>query len=57
MYQFYTDAADSFVGNRDLEMIRKINPRLRSLEDWIICSVAAWRYAWGSCESVAQRAL
>jgi hypothetical protein len=34
MFQFYVEAADAFVGNRDLDQIRKINPRLRSLDDW-----------------------
>jgi uncharacterized protein YbjT (DUF2867 family) len=35
MYQFYAEAADSFVGNRDLDLVRTINPRLKSLEEWL----------------------
>ncbi|WIX79315.1 NmrA/HSCARG family protein [Amycolatopsis carbonis] len=35
MYQFYADAADSFVESRDLERVRRINPRLKSLEEWL----------------------
>jgi hypothetical protein len=35
MFQFYEEAADAFAGNRDLDAIRKINPRLTSLEDWL----------------------
>jgi hypothetical protein len=33
MYQFYAEAADSFVGNRDISLIRTINPRLKPLEE------------------------
>jgi uncharacterized protein YbjT (DUF2867 family) len=36
MYQFYADAADSFVTARDLDVVRAINPRLQSLEDWLV---------------------
>jgi uncharacterized protein YbjT (DUF2867 family) len=35
MYQFYAEAADSFVGNRDIALIRTINPRLKSLQEWL----------------------
>jgi uncharacterized protein YbjT (DUF2867 family) len=35
MYQFYAEAADAFVGNRDIALIRQINPRLTSLEQWL----------------------
>ncbi|MFF5293264.1 NmrA/HSCARG family protein [Paractinoplanes globisporus] len=34
-FQFYTEAADSFVAHRDLDAIRKINPRLKPLEEWL----------------------
>ncbi|EEP72294.1 NmrA family protein [Micromonospora sp. ATCC 39149] len=36
MFQFFTDATEAFVGNRDLSLIRTINPRLQTLEDWLI---------------------
>jgi hypothetical protein len=35
MYQFYADAADSFITARNLDAVREINPGLRSLEDWL----------------------
>lgn len=35
MFQFYTEASDSFVGQRDLEAARSLNPRLESLEQWV----------------------
>lgn len=35
MYQFYADASDYFVGARDLDAVRELNPRLRSLESWL----------------------
>jgi uncharacterized protein YbjT (DUF2867 family) len=36
MYQFYTEAADTFIGNRDLDLVRSINPRLKPLEEWLV---------------------
>lgn len=36
MFQFFTEAADTYVGNRDLDVVRTLNPRLRTLEDWLI---------------------
>lgn len=36
MFQFFTQAADTFVGNRDLDLIRTLNPRLQPLEDWLL---------------------
>jgi uncharacterized protein YbjT (DUF2867 family) len=35
MFQFYTEAADAFVGPRDLDFARSLNPRLRPLEEWL----------------------
>jgi uncharacterized protein YbjT (DUF2867 family) len=35
MFQFYAENSDAFIGNRDLDQIRKLNPRLRSLDDWM----------------------
>jgi len=34
-FQFYAEAAESFVGHRDLDEIRKINPRLKPLPEWL----------------------
>ncbi|WP_033342060.1 NmrA/HSCARG family protein [Catenuloplanes japonicus] len=36
MFQFFTEASATYVGNRDLEVVRALNPRLRTLEDWLI---------------------
>ncbi|MEV1081043.1 NmrA/HSCARG family protein [Streptomyces sp. NPDC050211] len=36
MFQFFTEAAATFVGNRDIDLIRTLNPRLRTLEDWLV---------------------
>ncbi|GAA5168497.1 MULTISPECIES: NmrA/HSCARG family protein [Amycolatopsis] len=36
MFQFFTEAADSYVGNRSLDVVRALNPRLRTLEDWLV---------------------
>jgi hypothetical protein len=35
MFQFYADASDSFLTARNLEVTHAINPRLRSLADWL----------------------
>jgi uncharacterized protein YbjT (DUF2867 family) len=35
MYQFYADASEYFVGNRDLDLARELNPRLKPLEEWL----------------------
>lgn len=35
MYQFYADASDSFLTARDIEVARSLDPRLRSLSDWL----------------------
>jgi len=35
MYQFYADASESFVGARDLALVRALNPRLEDLEGWL----------------------
>jgi uncharacterized protein YbjT (DUF2867 family) len=34
-YEWRTGAAASFIGNRDISLIRQINPRLKSLEEWL----------------------
>jgi hypothetical protein len=35
MFQFFTEAADSYVGERDVDVARTLNPELQPLEDWI----------------------
>lgn len=35
MYQFYADASEYFVGNRDLDLARQLSPRLKPLEEWL----------------------
>lgn len=36
MYQFYAEAAEYFVGVRDIDLVRReLNPDLTSLEDWL----------------------
>jgi uncharacterized protein YbjT (DUF2867 family) len=35
MFQFYAEADETFVGDRDLERVRRLNPQLESLEAWI----------------------
>lgn len=35
MYQFYAEAAESFVAARDLGLARELNPRLEPFEDWL----------------------
>jgi uncharacterized protein YbjT (DUF2867 family) len=35
MYQFYRDFADYFVGERDLTLVRQLNPELMSFRDWL----------------------
>ncbi len=35
MFQFYRDFNDYFVGERDLERVRRLNPELMSFRDWL----------------------
>jgi uncharacterized protein YbjT (DUF2867 family) len=35
MYQFYSDASEYFTGVRDLALVRRLNPDLRSLDSWL----------------------
>jgi uncharacterized protein YbjT (DUF2867 family) len=35
MYQFYSDASEYFVGARDLDLVRELNPDLRTLDSWL----------------------
>jgi hypothetical protein len=34
-YQFYSDASEYFTGIRDLDVVRQLNPDLRSLDSWL----------------------
>ncbi|MFS8103840.1 NmrA/HSCARG family protein [Lentzea alba] len=35
MFEFYSEAADYFAGVRDLDLVRRLNPQLQSLDDWL----------------------
>jgi uncharacterized protein YbjT (DUF2867 family) len=35
MYQFYYEAEEDFVGARDLDFVRSLNPRLQTFRDWL----------------------
>lgn len=35
MFRYYHDAESDFVGDRDLERVRDLNPRLQSFEQWL----------------------
>ena len=35
MFQFYRDFNDYFVGERDLDLVRRLNPELMSFRDWL----------------------
>ena len=35
MFQFYRDFNDYFVGERDLTLVRQLNPELMSFHDWL----------------------
>jgi hypothetical protein len=35
MFQFYRDFNDYFVGERDLTLVRQLNPELMSFRDWL----------------------
>ncbi|HEX8870698.1 MAG TPA: NmrA family NAD(P)-binding protein, partial [Lentzea sp.] len=35
MFQFYTEGERSFVGARDLDVVRSLNPRLKNFRTWL----------------------
>jgi uncharacterized protein YbjT (DUF2867 family) len=35
MYQFYAEASEYFVGVRNLDLVRELDPQLRSLDSWL----------------------
>jgi hypothetical protein len=35
MYQFYSEASEYFTGVRNLDLVRQLNPDLRSLDSWL----------------------
>ncbi|HEV7449861.1 MAG TPA: NmrA/HSCARG family protein [Pseudonocardiaceae bacterium] len=35
MFQFYSDASEYFTGVRDLDLVRKLNPELQTLDSWL----------------------
>jgi uncharacterized protein YbjT (DUF2867 family) len=36
MYQFYAEASENFVANRNLERVRELKPQVKSLEEWLV---------------------
>jgi uncharacterized protein YbjT (DUF2867 family) len=35
MFQYYAENAEQFAGDRDLDVVRELNPRLQSFRDWL----------------------
>jgi hypothetical protein len=35
-FRFFIEASDAFLTHRDLDLVRTINPRLQSLEEWAL---------------------
>jgi uncharacterized protein YbjT (DUF2867 family) len=35
MFQFYAEDSDRFTGDRDLNLVRELNPQLQSFRDWL----------------------
>jgi hypothetical protein len=35
MFQFYAEYSDRFTGDRDLDLVRELNPELQSFNDWL----------------------
>jgi uncharacterized protein YbjT (DUF2867 family) len=35
MFQYYTEAADTFTGDRDLRLVRELHPSLQTFRDWL----------------------
>jgi hypothetical protein len=35
MFQYYYEAEKDFVGARDLDVVRSLNPRLQTFRDWL----------------------
>jgi len=35
MFRFYTQASEAFLAHRDLDRVRRLNPALQPLADWI----------------------
>ncbi|MEV7996645.1 NmrA/HSCARG family protein [Streptomyces sp. NPDC086077] len=36
MYQFYAEASENFVANRNLDRVRELNPQVKSLDEWLV---------------------
>jgi len=41
MFQYYAEAADSFTGARDLDEVRRLNPRLQTFKAWLTANLTA----------------
>ena len=35
MFQFYAEDSDRFTGDRDLALVRELNPELKPFADWL----------------------
>ncbi len=35
MFQYYAEDSERFVGVRDLDVVRSLNPELQSFRDWL----------------------
>ena len=35
MFQFYAEDSERFTGDRDLKLVRELNPELQSFETWL----------------------
>ncbi|TCM42510.1 hypothetical protein EV648_11040 [Kribbella sp. VKM Ac-2568] len=35
MFQFYAEDSDRFTGDRGLDLVRELNPELKSFDDWL----------------------
>jgi hypothetical protein len=35
MFQYYAENSSRFVGDRDLALVRRLNPALQSFRDWL----------------------
>lgn len=38
MFQYYTEAADTFTGARDLDLVRNLHPGLHTFRDWLVAN-------------------
>lgn len=44
MFQFYAENSEQFTGDRELDVVRELNPRLQTLSDWLDAHRAELRF-------------